>query len=390
MIYLDVSAAVHRRAGLGRYAESLTRALVAAHPERYGLFANRERGAAPLAGLEHLPQRTVALGYKPWRMLVWIGQLARVGFDRLLPDGELFHATEHLLLPLRAIPTVLTVHDLIFRHLPEHHKPLNRWYLNATMPLYCRRAGQIITVSACTRRDLIAAYGVDAAKVTVVHEAADPRFRPQTEQAVAAVRARYGLPARYLLSVGTIEPRKNLTRLLAAFEALHGEGLSDGWVIVGRRGWLCADFFARLEASPARQAVILPGYVADDDLPAIYAGAQALALPSLYEGFGLPILEAMACATPVAAADRASLPEIGGAAALYFDPTSTEAITETLRQLLRDRDLRASLRARGLEQAARFSWQRAARETEAVYRKALVVDRESHRLSSGLMRYQKR
>jgi glycosyltransferase involved in cell wall biosynthesis len=172
MIYLDVSAAVHRRAGLGRYAESLTRALVAAHPGRYGLFYNRERGVNPLPGLEHLPVRTVALGYKPWRMLVWLGQLAHVGLDNLLPDAELFHATEHLLLSLRSIPTVLTVHDLIFRRLPAHHKPLNRWYLNLTVPLYCRRANHVIAVSEYTRRDLISAYGLPPEKITVVCEAA--------------------------------------------------------------------------------------------------------------------------------------------------------------------------------------------------------------------------
>ncbi|MDY7079298.1 MAG: glycosyltransferase, partial [Chloroflexota bacterium] len=174
-IYLDVSAAVHHRAGLGRYAESLAHALVAQPTNQLplSLFYNRERGIEPLVGLEHLPARTVALGYKPWRMLVWMGQLARISFDRLLPGAELFHATEHLLLPLRAVPTVLTVHDLIFRHLPEHHKPLNRWYLNLTMPLYCRRATHIIAISECTRRDLIAAYSLPPEKITVIHEAAD-------------------------------------------------------------------------------------------------------------------------------------------------------------------------------------------------------------------------
>jgi len=367
MIYLDVSAAVHRRAGLGRYAESLARALVAASPDQYGLFYNRERGVEPLAGLEHSPTRTVGLGYKPWRMLVWLGQLARVGFDRLLPEAELFHATEHLLLPLRGVPTVLTVHDLIFRHLPEHHKPLNRWYLNLTMPLYCRRATHIIAISACTRRDLIAAYDVPPKKITVVHEAAAPRFRPPPSEAVEAVRAQYGLPERYLLSVGTIEPRKNLTRLLEAFETLHAEGLTDGLVIVGRRGWLYGDFFARLEQSPARDAVIFPGYVPDEDLPAIYAGAQALALPSLYEGFGLPVLEAMACGTAVACSRTSSLPEISGNVALHFEPNDVESLTATLRHLLRDVSLRADLRQRGLEQAARFSWDRVAAETEAIY-----------------------
>jgi len=367
LIYLDLSAAVHHRAGLGRYAESLARALVATHPNRYGLFYNREQGIEPLAGLEHLPTRTIALGYKPWRMLVWLGQLARTDLDRWFPNAELFHATEHLLLPLRTIPTVLTVHDLIFRHLPAHHKPLNRWYLNLTLPLYCRRANHVIAVSECTRRDLIAAYDLPPENITVIPEAADPRFRPQPPETVAAVRARYGLPERCLLCVGTIEPRKNLTRLLAAFESIHAERLTDGLVIVGKRGWLYGDFFAALEQSPVRDAVIFPGYVPDADLPAVYAGAQALVFPSLYEGFGLPVLEAMACGTPVVASRVSSIPEVGGEAALYFDPADVEGMVETIRRLLRDADLQDRMRTQGLAQAAQFSWKRAATETKAVY-----------------------
>ncbi len=366
-IYVDVSAAVHRRAGLGRYAESLARALVAAHPDRYALFYNRGRGVEPLAGLEHLPTRTVSLGYKPYRLLVWLGQLAGVGFDRLIPDAGLFHATEHLLPSLRSIPSILTVHDLIFRHLPSHHKPLNRWYLNLTMPLYCRRATHIIAISECTRRDLIGTYGLSPEKITVIYEAAGPRFRPQPPEAVTSVHTRYSLPDRYLLFVGTIEPRKNLTRLLTAFEAIHSKEMTDGLVIVGRRGWLYKDFFARLEQSPVRDAVLFPGYVPDEDLPAIYAGAQALVFPSLYEGFGLPVLEALACGTPVVASRASSIPEVGGGAVLYFNPASAGEITEAIHLVLQDPDLREEMRERGMTQAARFSWDQVAIETEAVY-----------------------
>ena len=371
MIYVDISAAVHRRAGLGRYAESLTRALVAQDADRYGVFYNRERGIQPLPGLERLPARTVGLGYKPWRMAVWLGQLGRVGLDRLLPGAELFHATEHLLPPLRSIPTVLTVHDLIFRHLPAHHKPLNRWYLNLVMPLYCQRATHIIAVSECTRRDLVTAYDLAPEKITVVHEAAASHFCPQSPEVIAAVRSRYGLPDRYLLFVGTIEPRKNLACLLPVFETIHAEGLSDGLVIVGRRGWLYDEFFARLERSPVRDAVSFPGYVLDEDLPAIYGGSQGLVFPSVYEGFGLPVLEAMACGTPVAASNASSLPEIGGDAALYADPLDVEGITKAVRRLLSDAELREHLRARGLERAAQFSWERAAARTRAVYERFL-------------------
>ena len=366
-IYIDVSAAVHRRAGLGRYAARLASALAAGNQERYALFFNRERGVEPLRELAHLPAHTVAMGYKPWRMLVWLAQLAHVGFDRLVPDAEVFHATEHLLLPLRSIPTVLTVHDLVFRRLPEHHKPLNRWYLNLALPLYCQRATHIIAVSEWTRNDLIAAYGLSPEKVTIIHEAADPRFCPQLPEVVIRVRAHYDLPDRYLLFVGTIEPRKNLSRLLSAFEAIHSEGLTDGLVIVGKKGWLMADFFTRVAQSPLKNSILLPGYIPDEDLPAVYAGAQALVFPSLYEGFGLPVLEAMACATPVLTSRTSSMPEIAGEAALTFDPVSVEEISESIRRVLRDSELRERMRELGLARAARFSWERAAKETEAVY-----------------------
>ena len=366
-IYFDISAAVHHRAGLGRYAESLARALLPLLEDHLAFFYNREAGIEPLPGLETAPAHTVDLGYKPWRMLVWLGQLSRAGFNRLVPGATLFHATEHLLLPLRGVPTVLTVHDLIFRRYPAHHKRLNRWYLNATMPLYCRRAGHIIAVSEQSKRDLIAAYGISPAKITVIYEAADTRFRPQPPETVAAIRERYGLPDRYMLFVGTIEPRKNLGRVLAAFEQLHAEGLTDALVIVGKRGWLYDNFFARLESSPAKSAVIFPGFVPDADLPAVYAGAQALAFPSEFEGFGLPVLEAMACGTPVVCSNTSSLPEVAGEAAVLVDPLDLEALTAGLRRILTNPDLACDLRVRGLAQAARFSWERAAKETLAVY-----------------------
>jgi glycosyltransferase involved in cell wall biosynthesis len=374
-VYLDVSAAVHRRAGLGRYSGSLARAVLPLLGEELALFYNAEHGIAPLAGLEHVPSSTVALGYKPWRMLVWQAHLARIGLDRLVPGAALFHATEHLLLPVRSAPTVLTVHDLIFRHYPQHHKALNRRYLNATMPLYCRKASHIIAVSEQTKRDVVEAYGIDPRKITVVYEAADERFRPQPADEVAGALQRYGLPGsgRYILSVGTIEPRKNLGRTLQAFEQLRHEGLADAWVIVGGKGWLYEDFFAQLDRSPARDHVIFPGYVPDEDLPLLYGGAAVLALPSEFEGFGLPVLEAMACGAPVVTSCVSSLPEVAGDAAILVDPTDVDAITAGLGTVLANPDVADALRVRGFARAARFSWGRAAAETIAVYRRAMQV-----------------
>ncbi len=365
--YVDVSAAVHRRAGLGRYAESLTLALRKLLDDDLMLFYNAERGVEPLPGFDGLPAQTVALGYKPWRMLIWMAQILNVPFNALLPGATLFHATEHLLMPLRDVPTVLTVHDLIFHHLPEHHKRLNRWYLNVTLPLYCRRADHVIAVSKATERDLVELYHLPPGKVTVIYEAADPRFRPFPKTTHLAVRAHYGLPEEYLLYVSTIEPRKNLTRLLYAWAPLYQAGEVPPLVIVGKRGWLAEPFFAALEKSPAREGVILTGYVLDEDLPALYSAATAFVFPSLYEGFGLPPLEAMACGTPVACSNASSLPEVVGDAALTFEPTDEAAIAAALRRLSGDVDLRAELQAAGLRRAAEFSWERAARETLELY-----------------------
>ncbi len=374
-IYVDVSAAVNRRAGLGRYAESLARALVALRPDRFALFCNAGKGARyPLNGLEGVPHRRVRAGYKPWRMAVWVGSLAGLGFDGLLPGAELYHATEHLLLPLRGVPGVLTVHDLIFRLFPEHHKWLNLWYLNATMPRYCHRAAAIIAVSDATRRDLVRRYGVPEARITVVHEAAAAHFVPPSPEQVERARACYGLPERYLLRVGTIEPRKNLERLLDALVELRRSDPDARLVVVGAKGWLYEGFFQRLEATDLREAVQVTGRVPDADLPAIYGGATLLVEPSLYEGFGLPLLEAMACGTPVVCSSTSSLPEVGGTAASYFDPHDTHAIAGRIRAIWRDRGLQESMRQAGLVRAAQFSWERAARETLALYER--VIGRE--------------
>jgi glycosyltransferase involved in cell wall biosynthesis len=373
-IYVDVSAAVHQTAGLARYARSLTEALVANHGGKYdfGLFYNRSGQDERLAGLQALSTRTVPLGSKLWRMAVLMGQRMRIGFDRLLPDAELLHATEHLLLPARGIPTVLTVHDLIYYLFPAYHKRLNYWYLNAAMPLFVRQADQIIAISQSTKRDLMRVYGVPGGKISVIYEAASPDFRPASSHAVAAARARYNLPDHYILALGTIEPRKNLIRLVDALRLLRKKDPSLALVIVGSAGWLYQDFFQHVEKLDDPRAVLLSGFVPDEDLPAVITGASTYVLASLYEGFGLPILEAMACGTPVACSSTSSLPELGGTAARYFDPTDTQGMATAIEPILTERPLRERMRELGLQQAAQFSWERAARETIAVYERLLA------------------
>ena len=367
-IYLDVSAAVNSRAGLGRYTRSLADALITELEIPPTLFYNRTSEASVPPNWRALPQRAFRMGYKPWRMIVWQGQLLRMDFSKLVPGAAIFHATEHLLLPLRGVPTVLTIHDLIFKLFPEHHKKLNYYFLNAAVPLFVRRADAIIAVSQATKNDLMRHYGTPDNKITVVHEAAATHFRVPPDSEVARVRAIYDLPERFLLAVGTIEPRKNLTRLAESLARLRQDHRDLQLIVVGARGWLYGDFFARLEELGVQDAVRLLGYVPDDDLPAIFRAATVYVMASLYEGAGLPVLEAMACGAPVVSSRESSMPELGADVARYFNPYDVNHMTDVIGMVLDDRHLRAEMAAAGPERAARFSWQRAARDTLAVYR----------------------
>ncbi len=368
MDYLDISAAVHSRAGLGRYSESLAAALIQAEPERFAFFYNQGKdGRYPPTLPTHIPQRTVHYGYKPWRTAVLLGHGAHIGFNRLVPDARLFHSTEHLLMPLHGVPTVLTVHDLIFKLFPAHHKKLNYWYLNLAMPLYCRRADAIIAISQATKQDIVKQYAVDPAKIHVVYEAPSSLFQPSPPTRVAHIRQTYQLPERFLVHLSTIEPRKNLHRLLDALGALRQRIPNLSLVLVGGKGWLYDDFFAKIERDGLQTAVHHLGYVPDEDLPAILAAADLAVQPSLYEGFGLPILEHMACGQVVAASRTSSHPEVGGDAAAYFDPENVNEMTTVLHHLLTDKEEYHHRQQLGFAQATQFSWNRTAQETIAVY-----------------------
>lgn len=368
MIYIDISAAVHSRAGLGRYSEKLASTLLAEHPEEIALFYNEGReGRYPSSLPAAAARRHVRLGYKPWRMAILLAHMSHIPFNRLLPGATLFHSTEHLLMPLHDVPTVLTVHDLIFKLFPAYHKKLNYWYLNKAMPIFCQKADAIIAVSKATKRDIVKYYDIDPAKIFVVYEAASSHFKPPSPARIASVRKKYHLPNRFLIHLSTIEPRKNLNRLLDALVILRRSYPDLHLVLAGGRGWLYADFFARIESTELSNCVHTLGWIPDQDLPAILAAADLAVQPSLYEGFGLPILENMASGQVVAASSYSSHPEVGGDAAAYFDPTNVSEMAAVIQSLLDDRDEYERRRLLGLQQARKFSWQRAARESTAVY-----------------------
>jgi glycosyltransferase involved in cell wall biosynthesis len=256
------------------------------------------------------------------------------------------------------LPSVVTVHDLGYRYFPGAHPARQRRYLDWSTRFSARAATHVLADSVATQRDLTHFYGVHPAKISVVYPGRDEtlvRVDP------AAVRARYGLSPDYLLHVGTLQPRKNLIRLMEAAGTLRPRWPGLQLVLAGQPGWQSAPILALARANA--DWVRLLDYVPDADLPGLYSGARAFVFPSLYEGFGFPVLEAMACGTPVVCANTSSLPEVAGEAALLVDPEDTSALAGALVRLLEAAALRERLIAMGLEQVRRFSWARAASET---------------------------
>jgi glycosyltransferase involved in cell wall biosynthesis len=369
-VCIDVSAAVHRRAGLGRYAQELVKGLVElgdASPLQLTAFYH-QRGEAHLdPPIDRLPRLTTRLSVRPWRLTTALAYFTNVAMDRLFPDIDVFHATEHLLPRLKHARSVFTLHDLIFQFDPDSHKPLNIAFLKTMMPRFLKAADAIIAVSENTKRDAISLYGIPADKIHVIYEGVDPKFTPITNpDRLSQVRAKYHLPDRFILHVGTIEPRKNLPLLFEVATQTR-----EHIVVAGKLGWLTDPILAKVKELGVEDRVTFTGFIDDDDLPALISSANVLAMPSKYEGFGLPILEAMACGTPVVASNAASLPEVGGDAVLYAWPDDVRSWSRLITLTLDDTELRSSLRERGLRQAAKFRWDTMARETADIYRKVI-------------------
>lgn len=284
----------------------------------------------------------------------------------------LIHALAFVTPLLSPCPSVVTVYDLSFLLYPDRFKRAKRFYLSLFTRLSARKARRIIAISESTKRDVVRLLGVPPDKVEVVYCGLDDAFRPLAEDQVAAFRSERGLSERFILFVGTIEPRKNVTRLIEAFANLLTCQLADlKLVIGGAKGWFYEDVFARAEELGLEGQVMFPGYIPASELPLWYNAAELFVYPSLYEGFGLPPLEAMACGTPVVTANTSSLPEVVGEAGLTVAPLDVEGLAEAMRRVLNDATLRREMRERGLQRAQSFSWTKTARETVQVYRRAM-------------------
>jgi glycosyltransferase involved in cell wall biosynthesis len=364
-------AGSYRNAGVSQYIYQLLTHLQAAPPvDRITAFVG------PAARPDSLPlhagvmlRPTVLPTERPavrilWEQLLQPPLLAAQGID-------LLHSPVNVLPLLLSAPAVLTIHDLSFLRFPATFSPAKRRYQAALTSFSARRARLVLTDSEHTRRDVIALLGVPPARVRTVYPGVTDLYRPQPPAVLEDFRRRRGLPERYFVHVGTLQPRKNLERLISAFARCkrHG-GLPHALMLVGGKGWLYEGLRQHARREAVESSVHFVGFAAPEDVPLWYAAAEVMIFPSLYEGFGFPIVEAMACGTPVLSSTASCLPEAAGAAADLFDPFDVEGLARAMVRLAGDPERRLELRRRGFAQAARFTWERTAQAVLSAYAEA--------------------
>jgi len=362
--------------GIGQYTQNLMRAI-----ERRGQFDlhyfyghgwGRELRETPMPGIVRAKEFVKRVVPNPHEVFRWVQRMQfRRGVSKF--HCELFHDPNYLPFDFSGA-IVNTVHDLSFVRFPETHPALRIRFLEKHLPPVLERCNAIITDSAFVRDEVVSVFGIDPEKIHPIHLGVSPTYHPRPSEETTPVLAKYGLThGQYVLAVGTLEPRKNLIQGLRAFHRLP-EALRERmpFVIVGMKGWLTDGIEAEIDALAGHGQVRALGYLSTDDLLQLYAGATMLLYPSIYEGFGLPALEAMACGIPVITSNRSSLPEVVGDVGITIEPGDEAGFAEAIRMLAEDADARAARGAAGVERARHFSWARCAVETERVYRIALA------------------
>ncbi len=369
-IGVEYTAAINQSAGIGRYVRCLFDAVTQLDQQNDYVLLH----AAPEPGrLTDLPAganvSSRELRFRERIMnVMWHRLKIPFPVDLLTGPLDIFHSPDFVLPPVRHATSVLTVHDLAFLLFPECADQRLRAYLEQVVPRSVARADYIVADSENTKNDLVCLLDANPDRVSVIPGGVDPHFQPASQEAVADVRREYGLEQPYVLGVGVIEPRKNFPRLIEAFARFRRQADEPyQLVIAGGKGWLSDETYREAERSAFASDIRFTGYVPDAYLPALYTGARAFAYPSLYEGFGLPVLEAMACGTPVVCANSSSLPEFAGDAAVLVSPEDIGAIASALETVCSGEAMRSQLRGRGCERAGEYRWERSAARLIELY-----------------------
>ena len=357
----------YRRAGIHQYIFQILSQLPRFDKDiRFIVFANNTTELPPNESMEFVGTSLPAerpLARILWEQLLWPPVLLRRRCD-------LLHSLAFVTPLWQPCPAVVTIYDLSFIYFPERYPAFRRHYLTSQTRRSCRSAQRVVAISESGRQDIHRLFGIPQERIDVVPPGVTPAYHPRPAAEVEAFRQKEELPAQFLLHVGTLQPRKNLPVLLEALARLNRPELL--LVLIGGKGWFFEEIFARIKALNLEQQVRFTGYITDEELPLWYNAATIFIFPSLYEGFGMPILEAIACGTPVIAADTSSIPEVVGNAARLFAPQDVDSLVEHIHTILDNPTLRNSMRESGLDQAQHFSWSHSGRQMVAVYEQALA------------------
>jgi glycosyltransferase involved in cell wall biosynthesis len=386
-ITFDYTPAIHQGAGIGRLTRELGRALLQLQsPHTFSFFVmGRPGDDVPLSSIMYtaqLPLRVTQHNDR-WLYRLWFRSRLPLPVQTFSGACDLYHATDFVLPPVRGrAPTVLTVHDLSFERDPDSASPRLIPFLKRVVPDSARRATHIVADSNATAHDLTELYGIPPAKITTIYSGASERFTPYSgsffeERRRTAILRRYKIgDAPFVLTVGTMQKRKNHLRLVQAFAKVIAQHpslsslnppLPTQLVIAGGKGWLYDDVLAEVKVLGLEDRVKFIGYVEDSDLPHLYRAARVFAFPSIYEGFGIPPLEAMACGVPVVTSNASSLPEVVGDAGLQVNPFDVDALAHALDTALHDEGWRAQAIELGIARAKQFTWHSAAEQLMAIY-----------------------
>ena len=367
---IDGKVMALKAGGIGRYALNLLKGMTEILPQHPSIELILYPGPATEVPFS-LPPR-VQISLRTPRVSSSFIRSACL-FPVLLPreNLDIFHGLDHRGLPLfhKVCPLILSVHDMITWVHPEFFTWKHRWVVHFMLPRMIQQADRIVTISHASREDIAGFFKIDPEKIVVHYLGCEDHFRPAAPAAIEAIKQKYRLPGDYVLFVGTLEPRKNLILILQALSLLKRRGKWRGLklAVVGRRGWLYEEIFAKILSWHLEEDVLFLGFVDDRELPTLYSGSLFFIFPSFYEGFGLPVLEAMACGAPVISSNTSSLPEVAGDAAYLVDPRNAEELAWRMETLLESPSEREALRQKGMERAKLFSWSKAAQATLDLY-----------------------
>lgn len=372
-IGIDVSIQCMPRSGIGQYQYNLLKNLFLIDKENtYCLYAFNYRWRHKFNQLQFkannyklkvtpLPQRLVTL----WWLFLRYPHL-----EMVTEPCDVYQTSEICVQPSKKGKIVAFIHDLTTILYPEYHMKQNIFFYNRRFQDIEKYADCVLTNSENTKRDILKHLHIHPEKIFVTPFGANDSFRPLKKEETKEVLSRHGIHDAYILFVGTLEPRKNIKTLIMAFNKVKQKlKCSHKLILVGRPGWFYEEIMQARETSDFRDDIVFKGYVADEDLPAFYNGADVFVYPSFYEGFGMPVLEAMQCGTPVITSNISSLPEVGGGACLYIDPNSQNDLEKKLIQVISDSELQKKLSQKGKERAAHFSWKKCAEQTLRAYKK---------------------